>query len=324
MAAIIIIIIISAVIALGLLTAYLCYRNAFVVPREATKNPHIFPDRDEYKVNAEYLHSLVDRSAALPCDDVYTMSYDGLKLHGRYFEVKKGAPLHILFHGYKGNGFRDFAGGLVVTLESGCNALLIDERGHGDSEGKVLTFGVKERRDVLSWVDFARKQWGEDIPIVIYGISMGAATVLMASELELPENVKGIIADCGYDSPKAIIKKVMEYRHYPAGFMWFFVKIGAALFAHFNPDESTAVDAVKKCRIPVLFIHGDGDAFVPCYMTKNNYEACASEKFIEIFPRAGHGLCYVEDTQRYVKAVHDFQKLVFPAFTSCMGRGSYL
>ena len=141
------------------------------------------------------MHWLIDRMAALAYEQVFTTSFDGLTLAGRYYEVKAGAPLAICFHGYRGSAVRDFCGGAIICMEAGYNTLVIDERGHGKSRGHTVSFGVKEKYDVISWIDYANRRFGKEQKIVLCGISMGASTVLMASALPLPENVVGITAD---------------------------------------------------------------------------------------------------------------------------------
>ena len=203
-------------------------------------------------------------------------------------------------------GFLDFCGGLPMGLEDGCAVLMLDQRAHGKSEGKYLTFGVKERLDCLCWIDFIRGKCGPDVKILLYGMSMGAATVLMAAGEDLPENVVGIAADCGYSSPRAIIRKVLKDRHMSVA-LYPLVRLGAILFAHFDPDSVGADTALERCRIPVLLVHGDDDRFVPCDMSREMYRRCGSkDKELLIVPTAGHGASYLVDYDRYRKTVSDF------------------
>ena len=245
----------------------------------------------------------------ITAEDVFINSFDGLKLHGRYYHVKDGAPLDIQFHGYNGNAMRDFCGGNKISRESGHNSLLIDQRAHGMSRGKTISFGINERKDCLSWVRYAVERFGEDTEIVLSGVSMGAATVLMASDLGLPKNVKAIVADCGYSSPKAIINKVMRDSGLPDKLMYPFVWLGAMVFGKFNLTESSAVSAVSESDVPILIIHGGADDFVPCYMAEEIYKACRSEKKLLIVPGAGHGMSYLVDKDLYEKTVKDFIKI---------------
>ena len=140
-----------------------------------------------------------------PCEFVTIQSRDGLTLSGRYYHTADGAPLAIGFHGYKSCWLTDFCGGADIAFQMGQNVLLVDERAHGKSQGRTISFGIKERQDLLCWIDYALARFGSDVKILLYGVSMGGATVVMASELELPENVKGIVADCPYSAPLDVI-----------------------------------------------------------------------------------------------------------------------
>ena len=136
---------------------------------------------------------------------------------------------------------------------------------------------------------------------------MGAATVLMVSAMDLPKNVVGILADCGYTSAKEIIKKVMRDLKLLPNLMYPFVRLGARLFGGFDPDEFSPIEAMKKCRLPIIFYHGSRDGFVPCYMSEQNYNACTSEhKRLVIIDGADHGLCFPVAMQRYEQELKDF------------------
>lgn len=293
---------------LFLLTCYICYRIAFSVPKRCKTDPYSLPDDDQYRELRQQIHQLVENIRQFPCEEVAVLSVDGLRLHGQYYEQTPGAPVQILFHGYRSSPLRDFSGGLPLALQSGCNVLLVDQRAHGKSEGKHLTFGVMERLDCLTWIDYVCNRDGNDIPIVLTGLSMGASTVLMASELELPCNVKGIIADCGYSSPKAIIRKVIHDMRYPLELTYFFVRLGGKLFGRFDIEAASAVDALKYAKVPVLFIHGDDDRFVPCTMSEENYAACCAQKHMLRVAGAGHGLSYMVDAEGYRSSIQNFLK----------------
>lgn len=285
---------------------YYCWRQVFWVPREVTLEPKILLKGTQYEERKKQMLALIGKAMEIPYEEVTCRSFDGLTLWGRYYEVQPGAPLQIQFHGYRSNAIKDFSGGMQLARELGCNVLLVDERGHGKSGGSFLSFGVLERRDCLSWLDYARQRFGADTPMFLVGISMGAGTVLMASELELPDNVKGIISDCGFSSPKAIIQKVMVDMHYPVAPLYPFVRLCGLVFGRFDMESCSAKSALTRCRKPVLFIHGEADHFVPCDMTRENYAACASRKTLLTVPGAGHGLSYLVDRSAYTSAVEKF------------------
>lgn len=221
--------------------SYAACRLVFTVPEGCSDDPYRIPKGEQYDKLHERMTATVDAAVSIPFEDVYIRSHDGLRLRGRYYETSPGAPVQILFHGYRSNAVRDFSGGLRLALNSGCNALLVDQRAHGGSEGKHLGFGVLERRDCLDWIEYVNKRCGSGVPIVLVGVSMGAATVLMAAGLELPDNVVGVIADCGYTSPKEIICKVAVDMKLPSRLLYPLVRLGARLFAGFDPNECSAV-----------------------------------------------------------------------------------
>lgn len=218
----------------------------------------------------------------------------------------------ILFHGYRSAAERDSVGGYYIAGMLKMNVIAVDHRGHGKSDGNVISFGILERKDCLCWARYAADRFG-NAPIVLCGLSMGAATVLMASELPLPDCVAGILADCPYSSPQAIIQKVCADEKYPVKLSYPFIKLGARLFGGFDLEECDALTAVKNTKVPILLIHGEDDRFVPCEMSE---EICkANPRAIEFitFPKAGHGLSYLMDKTRYqncaVKFLHSLPAL---------------
>ena len=129
---------------------------------------------------------------------------------------------------------------------------------------------------------------------------------MMASAMELPQNVVGTVADCGYTSAKEIIKKVIRDMHLPDNLLYPFVRLGAILFGRFDPDSNSPIVSMPNCRVPVIFFHGDTDAFVPMSMSEENHAACTAPKHFVITPGAGHGLCFPVDVDTYVKEISEF------------------
>lgn len=269
-------------------------------------NPHVPLAGEEYAKFNDGILENVKKIEAHPCEEVTIISHDGKKLFGRYYHHADGLPVEIFFHGYRANGLRDGSGSFRLSGEAGFNLLIIDQRSTGNSDGNVITFGVKEKLDVLSWVDYVIKRFGKDVRIILAGISMGASTVLMASELDLPENVKCITADCGYSSQTQIIKKVAKEMNFPVDILFPFVKIGALVYGGFNIDSRTPLDAVKNAKVPIFFIHGDCDTFVPCRMCDELYEACTSDKRKLIVKNAVHGVSFFVEHETYKDYLHEF------------------
>ena len=305
-----IIIVVSAVllvILLVLAAAYVCYRCVFTVPKSKSDDVFDMPDTEQYAPYAAEARKMISAACEIAFEPVTVKSYDKLKLFAKYYPAAKDAPWLILFHGYRSHAERDFSGGLKYGIEHGYNVLLVDQRAHGNSEGRCLTFGIKERRDCLSWIDFVIEKAGENAKIVLYGMSMGAATVLMAAELRLPKNVVGIVADCGFSSPYGIIRKVVKEMRYPTAVTTAFIRLGGIIFGGFDLRSASAAKAMESCDVPVLFIHGDGDKFVPHEMSRENYEHCRSQsKQILIVPNAGHGMSYMVDKEKYLATVTAF------------------
>jgi len=287
---------------------YFAYRKAYYVPRNYKEDIFDLPPGGQYEENREHMFSLIRDMAEVPFEPVSIISYDGKRLNGRYYHVKDGAPVQIQMHGYRGSAFRDFCGGNRMARKEGQNVILVDQRAHGRSQGRTITFGIRERQDCLSWINYALCRFGEDTDIVLSGVSMGAATVLMATELDLPENVRCVIADSPFSSPSAIIKKVCGDMGLPPKLAYPFAYLGALIFGGFRLDSASAVEAVKKAKIPALIIHGEGDGFVPCEMSREIYEAYAGEKRLVTFPEADHGISYIINEENYAREVLDFLK----------------
>ncbi len=294
---------------LVLITAFICFYRVFFAEKRKPlgDNEYEIPDGEIYEVFREEMIGWVKDARAMPHEDVSITSFDGLKLGGRYYECRKGGIVELLFHGYQGDSERDLSGGIKRCFALGRNALLIDQRAHGNSEGNVISFGINECRDCLNWVDFAINHFGQDVKLILTGVSMGAATVMMAAGEKLPENVVCVLADCGYTSAEEIIKKVIREMRLPANILYPFVKLGAMIFGKFNPDSNSPLEAMKRCKVPVIFVHGDDDAFVPHEMSCRLYEACTSKKKLVTIKGAGHGLAYPVDKEGYVQALRDFQ-----------------
>ena len=291
-----------------LLIAYVCFRIVFFVPRknELTSDDIPLPDGELYEPYHPLMRKWILEARDFKKEDFYIKSHDGLTLHGKYFEYAPGATMEIMFHGYRGSAERDLSGGIQRCFALGRNVLVVDQRTSCGSEGNVISFGINEHRDCLLWVDFAVKHFGPDVKIVLTGISMGASTVLMAAGKPLPENVVGVLADCGFSSPKEIIKKCAKDMKLPADLIYPFIKLAAKIYGHFDLEEYSPLEAMKTCKLPIIFFHGETDDYVPCYMSHDIYNVCTSPKRIVTIPNAGHGLVYVVDNERYFSEVVDF------------------
>lgn len=244
----VILLVLCIFVLLVIAASYVCYRLCFSVPKQTEADLFRLPDTEQYAPYQEAMTQMVRTVLALPYEDVWIRSDDGLRLHGKYYAGRPGAPVQIMMHGYKSGAERDFC---------------------------------------------------------------GAATVLMAGGLNLPRNVVGIVADCGYSSPAAIIRKVIRDQHLPIFPVYQLIRLGGKLLGGFDLESATVTDALAHCDIPVLLIHGGDDRFVPCEMGHENYAHCAARsKQLLVVPGAGHGLSYMVDREAYLAALESFLRSV--------------
>lgn len=296
----------AAILAVLVLATYWCYRMAFFADRSVPQEEYPVPQGEIYEPYHEQMKSWIRQIREMPHENVEITSFDGLKLRARFYEYAPDAPIELLFHGYRGTADQDMSGGVLRCFLVGHSALLIDQRACGLSEGNKITFGINESRDCHSWITYLRQRFGETRKLILCGMSMGAATVLMAAGKPLPSTVVGVLADCGYTTPKEIICKVIRQLKLPAKLCYPFVRLGARLFAGFDLEEDSALEAMARCQVPVIFFHGENDDFVPCDMSRRNYEACKAPKKLITVPGAGHGLSYFLASEQYLQEVRDF------------------
>lgn len=235
-------------------------------------------------------------------------SFDGLTLKGYFLPVKKPTnKTVILAHGYLGKG-KDM--GLYAQYyyqELGYNVLMPDARGHGQSEGDYIGFGWHDRLDYVDWIGLLIDKLGPDTEIVLHGVSMGAATVLMTSGEELPNNVKAIVSDSAYTSVKEMFAYQMKRMfHIPTFPVLPTTSLVTDMKADYSLSEASALDQVKKAEVPILYFHGNADSFVPMEMSKELYENTKSNAELMIVDGAGHGESFVVDRERYENKLSAF------------------
>lgn len=244
-----------------------------------------------------------------PNETISIMSYDGEQLVGHWIPVNRAKRVIIAVHGWRGSWTQTF--GMVADSfeQNDCSVLYIEQRATNQSGGKYIGFGLVERHDCQSWINWVVEWCGNEIPIYLCGVSMGATTVLMAAGFELPDNVRGIIADCGFTSPHAIWKHVANNNLHIAFNMR--GVIADEIFRQklqISPDEYSTLQALADSRIPVLFVHGTEDHFVPVEMTYENYQACNAPKRLFVVPGADHGMSYYLEPQKYEQEMKLFWK----------------
>lgn len=266
-----------------------------------------------YAENAETLEFLGEMEqwlAGQPHEPVEIEGHDGTRLAGHLFRVPNPKRVILAMHGWRSGWARDFSLVSEFLRQNDCTVLYAEQRGQGGSGGDYMGFGMIERHDCLSWVNWLNENGFGKLPIYFVGISMGATTVLMAAGFpELPENVAGIIADCGFTSAKAIWKHICEQNlRRPFARREKRVDQLCRKRIDLRPDAYSTLDAMAVCKTPVLFIHGSADSFVPVEMTLENFEACAAPKKLLIVDGANHGMSYVMERETYEQAVIEFWK----------------
>ena len=293
---------------LVLLICLVCFYMTFYSPKRKPMGPNEFsiPDGEIYEPFRDKMVTWIKEVREMPHEDVSIRSFDGLTLRGKFYEYAPGAPIELMVHGYRGNSERDMGGGVQRSFRLGHSALVVDQRASGLSDGHVITFGIREHKDCLSWVEFMVQHFGPDVKIILTGISMGASTVLMAAGSPLPRNVVGVLADCGFTCAKEIMDVVIRKMKLPPKVVYPFIKLSARIYGGFDLEADSAIEAVNRCKVPVIFFHGEDDDFVPCRMSIRNYEACSAPKQLVTVPGAGHGLSFPVAPEDYLKALREF------------------
>lgn len=284
----------------------------FCIACVRTKEPNWLIEEEVSKTSyAPFYQSMVDADKWLQSHDaksVYIQSRDGLQLHGRWIPAENAIGTIILFHGYRSTVIADFGPAFELYHSKGLNILVPDQRSHGKSQGRFITFGVKESEDALQWIKHHNETCGE-IPLFLSGLSMGASTVMYVADQDLPDNVRGIIADCGFTSPAAILSSVYSnVIHLPAGPSVIAADIFARLFARFSLYQKDSRKTLAQNKTPILIIHGKDDGFVPCRMSRQSYGACAGPKELLLVKGADHGVSFLTDTKLYKATVDRFME----------------
>ena len=233
-------------------------------------------------------------------------SSDGLRLHGLWVPAEQAQGTVLLVHGYRSTYLVGFGPAFDYYHKMGLNLLIPDQRAHGESQGKYITFGVKESDDMLCWLRYHNTQFGE-FPVVLCGLSMGASTVIYMLGKAIPPNVRGVIADCGYTSPADILATIFcRVTRLPAIPALFVTDILARFLAGVSIWKYDSRKVLRECKFPILMIHGKSDTFVPCKMTQDAYEACTGPKDILLVENAEHGVSFLVDQERYIAQVEKF------------------
>lgn len=248
-----------------------------------------------------------ERLAERENETVKIICHDGAVLAGHWFPCENAKRVVIAMHGWRSTWYTDF--GMIADFleKNDCSVLYAEQRGQNNSGGDYMGFGLIERYDCLDWINWVTDRCGDKLPVYLSGVSMGATTVLMTAGLDLPDNVHGIVADCGFTSPDAIWKHVFHNNlHLPYGVCGAIANNLCRKKIHFRAEEYSTVDALQETSVPILLIHGTDDHFVPVEMTYENYKACNAPKKLFIVPGADHSMSYYVDKNGYEAAVKEF------------------
>ena len=286
---------------IGLLGLYL---YSFYSPKKG-QSDHYNLNSSIYRGMEEQVKPLIDNIIPIPYEDAYITSFDKLKLHARVYLKENSKKVAVLCHGYRGTPYRDFSGGAVEVLKLGYNVILIDERAHGLSQGHSITFGVRETRDAIDWVKYARNRFGEDIDLALIGISMGGAVVLMAAD---KVGKAKIIADCPFSAPKVILQQTVKELGLPVPIFYPLVNLSSIIFTHTNLNKLSAYDSIKNTTNKILIIHGGSDSVVPNWISNDLYQEYPDKIQYELFEGADHGMSYLVDKPRYQHIIREFLK----------------
>ncbi|MCM3173509.1 alpha/beta hydrolase [Paenibacillus sp. MER 99-2] len=268
-------------------------------------NPNLMPEPDNELISSASDLTWLDQQHGVK---VRIQSHDGLQLHGMWLPSATGShQTVILAHGYSGRG-REMAGFARFYAEQrGYNILMPDDRAHGESEGNMIGFGWLDRLDYIQWIDWVITKIGSEAEIILHGISMGGATVLMTGGEKLPAQVKSIVSDCAYTSVQEELtfqlKQLYKLPPFP------FIPVTSLISkwkAGYSFSEASALKQLAQVKVPVLFIHGEADRFVPTEMVYRLHDACPTEKQLLTIQGAGHGTAFQVDRSSYVTALHAF------------------
>ncbi len=302
--AVLILVLLSLTIGYYVFNSVFAYRDK---GHKAEPDPdYIDSDKDLMRPTARQLYAyqapLIKAFNELPFEEVTIRSFDNLTLYGYLLRGSKEEVV-ICVHGYKSAMENDYCDKAKIYMDRGSTILFLNDRAHGKSEGDYLGFSEHDRRDVARWVDFINDIY-PDARIYLHGVSMGGATVIHCANMHL-KNVCGIIDDCGFDSivniSKYLMKDVYHLPYFPFGdlaWMWSVIITGISF------NTSMGADCVKESSVPILFIHGKEDHYVPCWMSEMMYEACTQPKELHIIENCGHAAAYMMAPKEYTDAVN--------------------
>lgn len=301
----ILLIVLVVSIVLVVIASILIFCLAFVRGVEINFHRRVEFELSEYRRNKKQMLEFFEKFKSQKFEEVEIKSYDGLTLKGDLLKKGECTKTIIFFHGYRSSAKNDFSQMLDFYKKMDYNLLFVNQRSHGKSKGRLITFGIREKYDVASWVEFLKDKLKQN-EIVLVGMSMGASTVLMASNIVDKSIVKGIIADCGFDNVYGILQSVVRKLWVPFKFSMWCLDFYCRVFLKVEIKNESTENAVSRTEIPILYIHGTSDGFVPCQMTENNYNSTSSDAGVLFIENASHAGAYLTDKRRYENQVKMF------------------
>ena len=288
--------------------AYALYKKTIPRQTESRVSRDEVGDAKKWEGYIQLIHERKDWLAARESEHLTIKSRDNLTLHADLYPADNESDTIVLCsHGYTSTGWDSCSTIGSYFVKKGYDALIVDNRAHGKSEGDYVGFGILDRYDLLKWIEYIRERYDNKKKIILYGVSMGGATVLMTAGFEGLTDVKAIIADCAFTSPYDVFGHIMQRDyHMPKGLVMGINGMITRKKAGYGFKDYSTLDAVKSTNIPILFVHGAEDTFVPTWMSEKNYEACNSPKQKLIIENAGHAASYYEAHELYEETVDKF------------------
>lgn len=311
---IVLVVVFSLIVACGLIIAlffllgYLTYRE-FVHRKknvaDLKKSPIVGALGPNFNEFDEFSQEAVENFKDVPYEWVSVIADDGVKLSARLYSTEGAESTVICLPGYNATALSGFAPIAPYYIQNGYNLLLVTGRGQGESGGRDIGFGTLEARDLIKWIDLTESKF-KDTKIVIHGYSTGAVSALIAAGGELPRSVKCVISDSAYsklwDVFEYQIKQLFKLTPFPIlHIAEFFSKKKAGC-----DFRTSIIKYVETACVPILFIHGAKDMFVPTYMCEALYEACTAPKGLLIVEGAGHSQAYMRDPSAYQSTIDEF------------------
>lgn len=244
-----------------------------------------------------------DRMASMPHDRLSLKSEDGLTLRARYYPNGASKRVAVTVHGWRSAPWWDYGGTFEMLYNAGYAVLAISQRALFESDGRYVTYGVREQKDLRDWISLLLKRYGDDLSIALFGVSMGATTVLLATGERLPKQVKCAVSDCAFTDAASLFRTTAK-GWLPISRLC--VDLVLRLHCGVSYFRSNAVKAVAGSVTPTFFIHGDADEVVPYPMMEKLYRACAAPKECRTVPGALHGEAYATDPEGYAAHILPF------------------